>query len=94
MIGLVTRIKAGSTPRNKANGPSVLMISIKAPIVVNFLESLETVIRVLATQIGLVEKTVIEPAMAPMMILSKELRTLAEEAVAFFLVRTTLVKAS
>src|ERR1700761_4453875 len=83
-IGLITRTKAGSTPAKRDDGPSLRRRLNKVPIVPGFLVTLfsppgnspsadsffRAIILVLITQMGLVSKTVAEPAMAPAIMLS------------------------
>src|ERR1700693_2232753 len=81
-IGLMTNTKAGTTPANKACGPSSLIKASNVPTVVGALGALApgnrlssvslflflVVIRVLTTQIGFVSRTVADPAIAPAII--------------------------
>ena len=79
-MGLITKMRAGSTPANKVFVPSCRIRSISVPSVdrgflldvpgsASLSDSvLRAVIRVFTTQMGLVTNTVILPAIAPAII--------------------------
>lgn len=88
-IGLMTRTSAGSTPANRRPGPSSRMILRKVDTVFGLPffststsptfrgssdSDLRAVMRVFTTQMGLVMRTVAEPARAPAAMDSRVLR--------------------